>query len=232
MAVDRPPIGVLAEAAAHPAPTGRTRLPLPPAAPMEMPVSAALARRRSSFGRFSARRSISAEHLAALLRATAGTTVPCEIDGPADRPLAKIYAFVNHVAGVPAGGYEYDPEEHALVRVTDGPPGDFLQRNYFLANYNLEQAAVVLVPTVRTHAVLDATGDRGYNLVNATVGAISQTFYTAAAALRLGAGVALGFDSVSYIEELGLADTGEFPLLIMLAGHERSQLGDYRYELR
>ncbi|MEU8262712.1 nitroreductase family protein [Micromonospora sp. NPDC048999] len=230
-AVDRPPIGALADAAAHPAPAG-TGLPLPPAAPMEIPVSTALADRRSSFGRFSARRPISAEHLAALLRATAGTTVPCEIDGAADRPLAKVYAFVNHVAGVPAGGYAYDPEEHTLVRVTGGPPGDFLQRNYFLANYNLEQAAVVLVPTVRTHAVLDATGDRGYNLVNATVGAISQTFYTAAAALRLGAGVALGFDSVSYVEELALSDAGEFPLLIMLAGHERTQLGDYRYELR
>ncbi len=79
--------------------------------------------------------------------------------------------------------------------------------------------------------MLDATGDRGYNLVNATVGAISQTFYTTAAALRLGAGVALGFDSVSYVEELALEDTGEFPLLIMLAGHDRPGLGGYRYEL-
>ncbi|MDG4798459.1 SagB family peptide dehydrogenase [Micromonospora sp. WMMD1082] len=230
-AVDRPPVGALAGAAAHP-PSGGFRVPLPAARAMEMPVSDALAGRRSSFGRFLAGRPIPAEQLAALLRATAATTVPCEIDGGDDRPLAKVYAFVNHVAGVPAGGYEYDPEGHALIRVTGDPPGEFLQRTYFLANYNLEQAAAVLVPTVRTHAVLDATGDRGYNLVNATVGAIAQTFYTAAAALRLGAGVALGFDSVSYVEELKLADTGEFPLLIMLAGDERGQLGDYRYELR
>ncbi|MEU1758028.1 nitroreductase family protein [Micromonospora sp. NPDC005686] len=230
-AVRRPPVGALADAGAHPAPTHPGRLALPPAAPMDMPVGAALARRRSSFGRFLASRRISAGQLAALLSATAATTVPSEIDGPADRPLAKLYAFVNHVDGVPAGGYEYDPGSHALLPASDGPPGRFLQRNYFLANYNLEQAAVVLVPTVRTHAVLDATGDRGYNLVNATVGAISQTFYTVAAALRLGAGVALGFDSVSYVEELALEDTGEFPLLIMLAGHDRPGLGDYRYEL-
>ncbi|WBB71517.1 nitroreductase family protein [Micromonospora sp. WMMD1128] len=230
-AVRRPPVGALAGAGAHPAPSRAGRIPLPPAAPMDMPVGTALARRRSSFGRFLARRPITAGQLAALLRATAATRVPSEIDGPSDRPLAKLYAFVNHVDGVPARGYEYDPVDHALIPATAGPPGEFLQRNYFLANYNLEQAAVVLVPTVRTHAVLDATGDRGYNLVNATVGAISQTFYTAAAALRLGAGVALGFDSVSYVEELALADTGEFPLLIMLAGHDRPQLGDYRYEL-
>ncbi|MFJ8580836.1 SagB family peptide dehydrogenase [Micromonospora sp. NPDC093277] len=229
---ERPPVGALAAAAAHPAPADGTRVPLPDPQPMEMPVSTALTRRRSSFGRFAASRPMPAEQLAALLRATAATTIPCEIDGDADGPLAKVYAFVNHVVGVPAGGYGYDPDTHTLVRVTSGPPGDFLQRNYFLANYNLEQAAVVLVPTVRTHAVLDATGDRGYNLVNATIGAISQTFYTAAAALQLGAGVALGFDNVSYVEELGLADTGEFPLLIMLAGDERAGLGDYRYELR
>jgi len=42
----------------------------------------------------------------------------------------------------------------------------------------------------------------------------------------------LGFDGVSYVEELGLADSDEFPLLIMLAGEERGQLGNYRYELR
>ncbi|MDM4718720.1 nitroreductase family protein [Micromonospora sp. WMMA1363] len=231
-AVDRPATGALAPAAAHPASRGGTRVPLPAAAPLTLSVEAALTARRSSFGRFLHRRPMAAEQLAALLRATTASTVPSEIDGPVDGPLARIYAFVNAVAGVPAGGYAYDPQEHSLVAVTGDPPGAFLQRNYTLANYNLEQAAVVLVSTVRTHAVLDATGDRGYNLVNATAGAIAQTFYTVAAALRLGAGVALGFDGVSYVEELGLLESGEFPLLIMLAGEERGQLGDYRYELR
>jgi hypothetical protein len=106
----------------------------------------------------------------------------------------------------------------------------FLQRNYFLPNYNLEQAAVVIVPAIRVTDVLDAAGPRGYNVVNATIGAVAQSFYTAAAALDLGCGVALGFDGVSYIEELGL--DGETPLLIMLAGHERALPSDYRYDLR
>ena len=39
----------------------------------------------------------------------------------------------------------------------------------------------------------------------------------------LGCGVALGFDAVSYVEELGLADTGEVPLLIMMVGHETAR---------
>jgi hypothetical protein len=97
----------------------------------------------------------------------------------------------------------------------------FLQRNYFLPNYNLEQAAVVIVPTIRVSAVLDAVGPRGYNVVNATIGAVAQNVYTAAAALDIGGGVALGFDGVSYVEELGLDATGETPLLIMLVPHSR-----------
>ncbi|MGW5639948.1 hypothetical protein [Streptomyces sp. NPDC003832] len=50
-------------------------------------------------------------------------------------------------------------------------------------------------------------------------------------ALGLGAGVALGFDNISYIEELGLEGTGEAPLLIMLLGNERPQPADFRSEL-
>jgi SagB-type dehydrogenase family enzyme len=174
---------------------------------------------------------MSGVQLATLLAASAGARFDCDATGPGTAPLAKLYALVNHVQGVPAGAYEYDPAANALRPVKPGPPGDFLQRNYFLANYNLEQAGAVLVPTVRTMAVLDAVGDRGYHLVNATIGAIAQTCYTAAAALDLGCGVALGFDNISYIEELGLGRTGESPLLIMLVGHERPQPADFRYEL-
>ncbi|MFE2135648.1 hypothetical protein ACFW9X_21015, partial [Streptomyces sp. NPDC059466] len=43
--------------------------------------------------------------------------------------------------------------------------------------------------------------------------------------------VALGFDSVSFEEELGLAERGEIPLLIMMIGHERPRSADYRYDI-
>ncbi|MBK3561404.1 nitroreductase family protein, partial [Streptomyces sp. MBT56] len=148
-----------------------------------------------------------------------------------DVRLAQLYAFVSHVEGVEPGSYVYDPGRRSLRRVKEGKPGEFLQRNYFLANYNLEQAGAVLVPTVRTTAVLDAVGDRGYRLVNATVGAVAQSVYTAAAAVELGCGVALGFDNISYIEELGLEETGEAPLLIMMIGNERPAPADFRYEI-
>ncbi|MFI9639329.1 nitroreductase family protein [Micromonospora sp. NPDC051925] len=232
VAAHRPAAGALASAAATPTPDGGDRVDLPPPSPLETPVRTALSRRRSSFGRFDGSVPMPQADLAALLTAAHAARLPTEITEAADGGLAKFYVFVNHVRGMTPGSYEYDPARHQLRVVRSTPPGLFLQRNYFLPNYNLEQAAVVVVPTVRVPAVLDAVGPRGYNVVNATIGAVAQTFYTAAAALDLGCGVALGFDGVSYVEELELAATGETPLLIMLAGHERVLPTDYRHELR
>ncbi|MFE6665890.1 nitroreductase family protein [Streptomyces sp. NPDC057697] len=228
-ATERPAPWALAPAAAHPVVADRPATPLPPCPPLSTDVRTALRARRSSFGRFDAQRPLTAEQLASCLAATAAGSL-IGGDGGGHR-LAKLYAFVGHVDGIEPGAYEYDPDAHGLRLVKPGAPGAFLQKNYFLSNYNLEQAAAVLVPTVRTDAVLDAVGDRGYRLVNATVGAIAQTTYTTASALGVGCGVALGFDNISYIEELGLDGTGEAPLLIMMIGNERPAPADFRYEI-
>ncbi|WP_030959261.1 SagB family peptide dehydrogenase [Streptomyces sp. NRRL S-378] len=229
-AADRPAPGALDAAAAFP-PRGADPLPLPvpPAPPVT--VTRALRARRSSFGRFDASRPLAAGQLAALLADCAATRYATEAERPGSPALTSLYAFVNHVEGIAPGTYAYDRTAHTLRPVRPGPPGPFLQRAYFLSNYNLEQAGAVLVPTVRTTAVLDGVGDRGYRLVGGAVGAVAQTFYTTAAAHGLGAGVALGFDNISYIEELGLTGTDEAPLLIMLAGHERPHPADFRHEI-
>ncbi|MGW1885939.1 SagB family peptide dehydrogenase [Streptomyces sp. NPDC001970] len=228
-AAERPALDALAPAAAPAARAGRPAVALPAPRPLDTDVRTALRGRRSSFGRFDAQRPMDAAQLASCLSAAARGAA---LGGDAGTSrLAALYAFVSHVDGVAAGVYAYDPATHTLRLVKAGPPGEFLQKNYFLANYNLEQAAAVLVPTIRTTAVLDAVGDRGYRLVNATIGAISQSLYTAASALQLGCGVALGFDNVSYIEELGLGETGEAPLLIMMVGNERPAPADFRYEI-
>lgn len=234
-ATERPAPGALAPAATPPADRDLPVAALPPARPMPADVRTVLRRRRSSFGRFDASRPVTGEQLAACLAASvAGSRLGGDTGTGRDADgvrLTKLYAFVNHVEGVEPGAYEYDPDTRELRLVKAGRPGEFLQRNYFLSNYNLEQAGAVLVPTIRTSAVLDAVGDRGYRLVNATIGAVAQSLYTASSALELGCGVALGFDNVSYIEELGLDATGEAPLLIMMIGNERPAPADFRYEI-
>ncbi|GAA1908266.1 hypothetical protein GCM10009716_17770 [Streptomyces sodiiphilus] len=231
-AADRPAARDLEPAAAPPV-TGRgplTELPAP--APLDTDVLTALRRRRSSFGRFEAQRPLGAEHLAAALSAArGGYALGGDALPPGAPRLVQLYAFVNHVEGLEPGAYVHDPDAGGLRQVTRGPLGGFLQENYFLSNYNLEQAGAVLVPTVRTHAVLDAVGPRGYRLVNAMIGGIANATYSAAAVLGIGCGVALGFDNVSYVEHLGLEETGEYPLLIMMLGHERANPADFRYEI-
>ncbi|MFC9328563.1 nitroreductase family protein [Kitasatospora sp. NPDC057015] len=235
-ATDRPTPAALAGALERPAlPTTGAPLPLPPARPLALGVREALRARRSSFGRFTGTRPVAAEDLAATL-AAAAAGADLGGDGPDPRPsggppLAGLYVFVNRVEGVPAGTYGYDAPSGSLRPLKPGPPGAFLQSNYFLSNYNLEQAGAVIVPAVPTAAVLDAVGDRGLRLVNAAVGAISQAVYTASAALGLACGVALGFDCVSYAEELGLDGPGETPLLIMMIGHERPQPADFSHAI-
>ncbi|WP_435226811.1 SagB/ThcOx family dehydrogenase [Streptomyces sp. Tue6028] len=230
-AADRPAPGTLDTALAAPAGPGeRSALPAP--VPLDTPVRRALRERRSSFGRFAAAEPLASDRLAAALAAAvAAGTLDSDTETPGGAPLIRLYVFVNHVRDVPAGLYEYDRDTGGLVLMKAGDFGSFLQENYFLANYNVEQAAAVLVPVARTHAVLDAVGDRGYRLVNAAVGATAQAVYTAASAAGTACGVALGFDSVSFGEELGLAERGEIPLLIMMIGHERPHPADYRYDI-
>ncbi|MEU5413351.1 nitroreductase family protein [Streptomyces clavifer] len=230
-AADRPAPGALAAAAARPAPAGGTRAALPAPAFPEMPVRRALRGRRSSFGRFDAARPVTPAQLSAVLAACAATSLGGDADPAGTVRLTTLYAFVNHVEGIEPGAYAHDPDTGDLRLVEAGPQGAFLQENYFLANYNLEQAGVVLVPAVRTTAVLDAVGDRGYRLAVGTAGAVAQTFYVAAAALGLGAGVALGFDNISFVEKLGLGDGDEAPLLIMPLGHERPGPADFHHEI-
>ncbi|MFI9649369.1 nitroreductase family protein [Streptomyces sp. NPDC052040] len=230
-AADRPAPGVLDTTLAAPAGVGE-RVPLPPPVPLDVPVRRALRERRSSFGRFAATVPLDPATLSAVLRAAvAAGTLDSDAETPGAAPLTRLCVVVNHVRHVPVGLYEYDRDTGELVLMKAGDHGAFLQDNYFLANYNLEQAAAVVVPVARTHAVLDAVGDRGYRLVNAVIGATAQSVYTAAAAAGTACGVALGFDSVSFEEELGLAERGEIPLLIMMIGQERPRPADYRYDI-
>lgn len=228
---ERPAPTALKGAEAVPPAGERPAVALPPLQPTGMTAHQALRARRSSFGRFSATEPTGAAELGAVLAAAAAAAeFRCDVTTSAQK-LARLHVFVNHVREVAAGVYEYDATEHRLLRIAESAAGEFLQPTYFLENYNLEHAGAVIVPTVRAEAVFDAVGDRGYRLVNAVAGAVAQATYTAAAANGLGCGVALGFDNPAYVDELGLADTGEAPLLIMLVGREGPHNAGYRYEI-
>jgi hypothetical protein len=196
-----------------------------------MSIEDALKARRSSFGQFQDK-PLALGALSGLLAAgAAGAALPCELSpGGAGLNLVGFHVFANHVDGLDPGVYEYRNSANALLLRRRGQFGAFLQNNYYLTNYNLEQAAAVLVPVVRVKPVIDAIGPRGYRLANSLVGAAAQAVYTAAACLGVGCGAALGFDNLSYIQALELEATECIPLLILMVGPERPTAAECRFE--
>lgn len=212
---------------------GERLTPLPAPAALPMPLRGALKARRSSFGRFSQQPAVSIRELSAVLAAgTAGGRLVTDAKQPDGLPLlTRLVAFVNHVDDLAPGIYDHDAECATLGLRSEGTPALFLQRTYFLTNYNLEQAGVVLAVLARPFAAIDAAGARGYRLVNAEVGAVAQAIYTSCAALGLGCGAALGFDNESYVERLGLAGGPDWPLLLLMVGRERLPSADLDHRI-
>jgi len=222
---------------AAPRPEGAgPRVQLPAPREVSMPLEKALRRRRSSFGRFAQDPPLALADLHALLRAGGDASEVHRGPFGSDTAMTRVAVIANHVEGLDAGAYDYDPETGTLVGRTAAQLGALLQRVYFLQNYNLEQAAAVLVVVGRPRAAVRAYGPRGYRLMNAHVGAVAQYLYTTAAGLHVGCGAALGFDNVTYRELLDLAGTSgeeeEWPLLIAMVGHERTDHAEFLLSLR
>ncbi len=227
---ERPSRAGLTAASAAPVEDG-VLVPLPSAEPPGCTTAQALVRRRSSFGRFVGVPMRAAALAALLEEASQAGAFPCDASDGRPTDLISLYVFVNRVEGVAPGAYRYDPAHRGLVLVDAETPGIFLQRNYALDNYNVEQAGAVIVPAVRVATLMDAVGDRGYRLASAVVGAATQAVYQAAAAREgVGCGAALGFDNAGFMTRLRLDATDTVPLIMIMVGSERAGYANYRSE--
>src|SRR5690606_10188010 len=130
-AADRPAPGALAAAAAPSGPPPAAtapRVPLPGPVLPDTGVRRALRERRSSFGRFDARRRVAPGELSAVLAACAQTRLAGDTDPSGRLRLARVYAFVHHLRDVEQGAYAYDPDRGEPGLVAAGPPGSVLER--------------------------------------------------------------------------------------------------------
>lgn len=226
----RPTPTALSAASAAPV-EGGNLVPLPAPEPTGCTVAQTLLRRRSSFGRFIGVPMRAAALSALLAEGAQAGSFPSDASGGLPTDLLSLYVFVNRVEGLAPGAYRYDAARGGLVLVDAETPGVFLQRNYALDNYNVEQAGAVIVPAVRAGALMDAVGDRGYRLASAVVGATTQAVYQAAAARDgVGCGAALGFDNAGFMQRLHLDTTDTIPLIMIMVGSERAGYANYRSE--
>ncbi|MEU8324085.1 SagB family peptide dehydrogenase [Nonomuraea sp. NPDC048881] len=212
--------------AAPPARPGAETITLPCSRPPAVPVKDALRARRSSFGGFVASPPLSLQSVGDVLSWAAAVPLPSEVPNR----LTRLALLVNHVAGLRPGVYDYQRDEHRLSLVGADPVGGFLQRNYFLNNYNLEQAAAVIAVIADPVAVISAIGDRGYRVTNAEVGAVTQAVYVACAATGLSCGAVLGFDNVA-VDEVLRTSPDEWPLILIMIGRDRGSPPDLDYRL-
>lgn len=210
---------------------------LPDPKPSSMPLTEVIVQRRSSFGRFAPQPRLTQAELSALLYATAATNQGFGIAEDPGEDLIGVWVCVNHVEGLKPGIYRFDDRAGTLELTLEAELGAFLQRNYFLRNYNLEKTAAVIVVTGWPGTLMANHGPRAFRLQNAAVGAACQYAYLAASSLGIGCGAALGFDNVSYAEALGTAQldrddpAAEWPLLVLLVGHEDAEKAELRCQV-
>lgn len=228
----RPDLGTAAGLRPIP-PTGLAGVPLPEpvAGDLDRSLGAVLRSRHTSFGSFVGSQPMTMDELATILAGTSSARdYPSDV-APAEVGFTGLYVLANRVQGLPTGAYRYDRDGHRLQTVQERPVADFLQRNYYLSNYNLDQVGAVLAISARWASTIQAFGNRGYRVLNSEVGAVAQTAYVAAAAAGVGCGAVLGFDNIAIDEALGLDGSDERTFLFVLLGHERADRADFDYPL-
>lgn len=93
---------------------------------------------------------------------------------------------MNHVSSLPAGVYEYDPEDHKLYIVKQQRIGIELQKTYVQDNVNMLNISFCLFPVIHYPRIFKMYGNRGYRMVNMLAGHMAHRIDLAAAALGYG----------------------------------------------
>jgi SagB-type dehydrogenase family enzyme len=186
----------------------------------------ALLARETAWGQITdAAPGLSAEQLlAAISSAFAG--LGCE----AHRQL-RLEAIVRNVAALPSGLCRYD-EMTAALTVRDVPtPPEVLKRIYKADYHDIEHVPAILVLIGKLRDAVTRYGQRGVRIMNCEAGVFAQRAYVACAALSLGCGAVLGFDSAALSRTLGLDQALEVPLLLFFVGARRPRALAFDFRL-
>jgi len=131
-----------------------------------------------------------------------------------------IYAVVGEggVQGLQAGVYHYEPQGHAVVRLTGEDLRDALARAA-LGQMWMAKAPLNLVITAEYVRICRKYGDRGIRYAVMEAGHVGQNIFLQAEAYGLGAGIVGAFRDHEVAEVLKLPRAHE-PLLIIPVGYK------------
>lgn len=207
-------------------------LPAPTPGLLSKDIRQVLQSRSSSWGKMTNQPPLNLAQTSTLLRhLKTAKDYSCDVKAGADSlSFTRLMLFVNHVTGLAAGVYSYDEKLDCLWEIRAGDFSLELQEKYFLQNYNLEQASVVIA-VIGGDEAFQAFGNRGLRIRNAEAGLLAHHAYLAAAAMSIDCGAALGFENVAVNNLLGLEETGQTALLLLLFGNQRAGHGRFDYRL-
>ncbi len=205
--------------------TAGEQIDLPPPLPerLQSDILEVFKKRSSSFGRFSGHKPLALADLATTLYfGAAACNYASDLKQPDRSPhFTRLVAFVNNVQGLKRGAYAYDHDLHCLWTICKDDLSFFLQKNYFLQNYNLEETGAVIAVVGSIDRMIEVYGDRGYRILNAEAGLVAQNIYMVTTALSVGCGAVLGFDNIALNKLLRIENTNEQTIILLLIGYER-----------
>ncbi|MFC1589149.1 SagB/ThcOx family dehydrogenase [Pseudomonadota bacterium] len=130
----------------------------------------------------------------------------------------KIFVVIGDVNELSAGIYQYNPEEHSLLKTANGDLRKSLQKAA-LSQSCIGDAAVIFVFTAIYQRTTWKYGKRGVRYVHMEVGHAGQNLFLQAEGLGLGTVVVGAFDDDEVREVLNL-DTDLQPLSLMPVGRK------------
>ncbi|NOQ68963.1 MAG: SagB/ThcOx family dehydrogenase [Gammaproteobacteria bacterium] len=130
----------------------------------------------------------------------------------------KLFVVVGEVNELSAGIYQYNPEEHSLLKTVNGDFRKLLQKAA-LNQSSIGDAAIIFVFTAIYRRTTWKYGDRGMRYVHMEVGHAGQNLFLQAEALHLGTVVIGAFNDDEVRDVLSL-DSDIQPLSLMSVGRK------------
>ena len=128
----------------------------------------------------------------------------------------KLFIVVGDVNELLPGIYQYNPEDHSLLKTANGDLRKLLQKAAFNQSC-IGDAAIIFVFTAIYQRTTGKYGERGVRYVHMEVGHAGQNLFLQAEALHLGTVVVGAFDDDEVREVLNL-DSYIQPLSLMPVG--------------
>ncbi len=200
------------------APGDGERVPLDPVdaeTASARPLAATVGRRRSC--REYATRPLSGRKLATVLdRAVRGVPADWTPASGTGLSLNDVYVLSTNVTDVPAGTYQYHPEETALERIGPATDGDKTRLAFGQGWAGDAHVNVYLATDVER--VVDRLGNRGYRLAQLEAGVVLGRLYLATYAHRTLGGTGLTFSDDAVSDHLATAGHRPSPTTMFALG--------------